>query len=282
MFGKLEAPGWGKCVSLLMQVFKSGAPQGSAFAAPEMNPAKESAATEKNLVFTNRTVHERFRSVTAAKHACSHRLRSMSGISMFDLVLASRSPRRSAILSDLGLNAQILPFDIVEDSEAGELASVYVARIARLKQEAAIAHWGALKRSKPSADLPVWILTADTTVVQDERIFGKPAGDAEASEFLERFSGKTHFVQTCFALGNAETQTLVHLETVRTEVEFRVLTALEIARYIASGEPFDKAGGYGIQSGAAHFVRAIRGSYTNVVGLPAAEVIECLRKFGVC
>jgi septum formation protein len=74
----------------------------------------------------------------------------------------------------------------------------------------------------------------------------------------------------------------MHLETVRTEVEFRALNAQEIARYIASGEPFDKAGGYGIQSGAAHFVRAIRGSYTNVVGLPAAEVIECLRRFGVC
>jgi septum formation protein len=189
------------------------------------------------------------------------------------IVLASRSPRRLEILLNAGFRVETLSFETVEDVLEGESATAYVERIARAKLRAAQGLW--------TQTLPRWILTADTTVSDGDasRILGKPITKEQACSFLQSLSAQTHKVQTCFALGDGERAETLHVETVTTEVEFRALTSDEIHAYVETGEPFDKAGGYGIQGGAAHFVRALRGSYTNVVGLPAAELVLAYRKF---
>jgi septum formation protein len=187
------------------------------------------------------------------------------------VLLASASPRRRDLLLASGLHCVTVATQVDEQQLPAESAPIYVERIAKLKLQAALDSW--------NADLPAIVLAADTTVDDAGAVLGKPRDAAEARAFLERLSGRSHFVRTCFALGHGPSRSTLHVETVSTEVCFRTLSAGEMNAYIASGEPFDKAGGYGIQSGAAGFVRFVRGSYTNVVGLPVAEVLDALARY---
>jgi septum formation protein len=182
------------------------------------------------------------------------------------LVLASASPRRRELLSSLGLRFEVRPCDIDESVVAGEGSLGYVRRLAEEKLHAA---FGLL-----AADADVFVLASDTTVVVDDVILGKPEDAAEGRAMLERLSGRAHEVRTAIALGRAG-RTL-EVRDVVTRVVFRVLGADEIARYVATGEGRDKAGGYGIQGLAGAFVRGLEGSYSNVVGLPVAETLELL------
>ena len=175
------------------------------------------------------------------------------------LVLASASPRRQELLARLDLEFDLLPTEVDETPLPGEAPRVYVRRVAQAKAEAAHA-------LRPDA----WVLAADTTVVVDDEILGKPADGADAARMLERLSGRRHLVLTATCLLRPGEPTVRRL--VATEVAMRALDAAEIDRYVASGEWHGKAGGYGAQGRAAAFIREINGSYTNVVGLPLAEI----------
>ena len=186
------------------------------------------------------------------------------------LVLASASPRRAELIRRLrpeaaGLRVLVRPADIDETPMAGEGSSAYVARMARTKATAVV-EGGAL------------VLGADTIVVLDGAILPKPADATENEAMIERLSGRTHQVTSAVAL--ARDGCLLEALAVTTEVRFRALAAGEAARYAATGEGLDKAGGYGIQGLGAALVAAIAGSYTNVVGLPLGETLELLRRWG--
>jgi septum formation protein len=178
------------------------------------------------------------------------------------LVLASRSPRRAEILQSAGIPFCIrLPEEVDETPLAGEPASEYVRRLAREKA-----------RATPREPGDV-ILGADTAVVVDGRILGKPAGPAEARTMLSALSGRRHEVLTGICL-RADSEIV---ETAVTAVWFHSLSADDIDSYVASGEPMDKAGAYGIQGLASKFIVRIEGCYFNVVGLPVALVYQSLR-----
>lgn len=182
------------------------------------------------------------------------------------LCLASASPRRRALLEQLGLSFIVDAADVDETARPGETAAGYVARVAGAKALA-----GAVRRPDHV------VLAADTTVAIDGLLLGKPADDAEADAMLQRLSGRDHSVWTGVALGGAARGKLV----VETRVTFRPLRSEERAWYVRSGEPRGKAGGYAIQGLGAVLIQAIAGSYTNVVGLPLAETALLLRDAGV-
>jgi septum formation protein len=183
----------------------------------------------------------------------------------FPLILASASPRRQQFLQRLGIAFEPLPADVDEAVLPGESPEAYVTRVAVAK--ACHVHAAHPHRT---------VLAADTSVVLDNEILGKPADPAQARQMLQRLSGVEHRVLTAIAL-----QGPVQLvEVVSTTVRFRVLGADEIDWYVASGEPFDKAGGYGIQGLAGMFVVSIDGSASNVVGLPLAETVQLLARAG--
>jgi len=186
------------------------------------------------------------------------------------LYLASASPRRRELLAQIGLAHLLLPQHIDESVHSGERPELYVQRLARQK---AAAGWGDGKRL---LDLPV--LAADTTVVCDGIVLGKPATLQEARAMLGLLSARTHQVLTAIALQRGQQ---LQESVVSTEVSFRKLTEEEIDSYWDSGEPRDKAGAYGIQGKAAVFVDRINGSYSNVVGLPLFETAILLEHFGV-
>jgi len=196
-----------------------------------------------------------------------HRMITQAGRA--PLVLASASPRRRALLTDLGASFTATAVLVDESALPGESASDYVGRVAMRKARAAgKSHAGS------------WILAADTTVEVDGLIFGKPQDIAGARAMLVRLSGRTHRVLTAVVLlapgGRVEVN-----EAVTAEVRFRRLAATEIERYVATPEPFDKAGGYGIQGTARRFVENVAGSYTAVVGLPMELVESALRSRGL-
>jgi len=189
--------------------------------------------------------------------------------------LGSRSPRRRELLALAGYSYAELPVgaaDVDETPMADEPAVDYVTRVAR---EKAAMGWRAVIAGG-LATLPV--LTADTTVVVDDAIIGKPDNAAHAGEMLRRLSGRVHTVLTAVALASAHGVT-TRLST--STVEFRDITTAEIERYVASGEPFDKAGAYAIQGRAAIFIRAISGSYSGIMGLPLFETAELLGSLGI-
>lgn len=179
-------------------------------------------------------------------------------------VLASASPRRQAFLAEAGYRFMIVPADVPEVSAPGEPATDYALRVARSKALAVV------------SALPV--LGADTDVVLDGRILGKPGDAAEACDMLAALSGRSHQVVSAVVLVHAGR---IATALTITDIDFVMLTATEIAAYVASGEPFGKAGAYGIQGRAARFVRAVRGSYTGVVGLPLAETCALLARFDI-
>lgn len=182
--------------------------------------------------------------------------------------LASASPRRSELLRQIGVPFEARPAAIDEARAPGETPEHYVARLAAEKAEAV---WAAVADRKP-------VLAADTAVVLDGAVLGKPAGAAEAAVMLERLSGRTHRVLTAVALRTAAG---VESALSASEVRFRATTAAERLAYCATGEPFDKAGGYGIQGHAAVFVEELTGSYSGVVGLPLFETAALLAQCGL-
>lgn len=193
------------------------------------------------------------------------------------IYLASRSPRRRELLKQIGVAFEVLLLredlrrgaDIDEVLAPGEPPVDYVTRIARAKAEVG---W---RQIVSRALLPHPVLAADTCVVLDDEILGKPDGAEHARRMLARLSGQRHQVLTAVAVAAQD-----HVETAlsASTVEFRELEDEEIRRYVASGEPLDKAGAYAIQGRAAVFVRAIAGSYSGVVGLPLFETAELLRR----
>lgn len=193
------------------------------------------------------------------------------------LYLASRSPRRLELLRGLGLAVEPLVAAPDEDAEAleahcpGEAPADYVRRVTRAKLDAARARLAA--RGLPAAP----ILAADTTVALGGTLLGKPRDAADAAAMLARLSGRTHRVLTAVAVAHgARTLRAITVSRVR----FARLSGAQIDRYVATGEPMDKAGAYAVQGGAAVFVRGIQGSYTGIVGLPLHETAALLRRAG--
>jgi septum formation protein len=183
------------------------------------------------------------------------------------LCLASMSPRRRELLHQIGVSHSVRAPHIDESVLPGEPAADYVVRMARSK---------ALAGGAPSAGLPV--LGADTIVLIDALILGKPAGAAEAVAMLERLSGRTHEVLTAVALANGAT--LAHRLSV-SQVRLRHLSRAECIAYWESGEPHDKAGAYAVQGRGALFIEHLSGSYSGVMGLPLYETGQLLAEAGV-
>jgi septum formation protein len=190
------------------------------------------------------------------------------------LVLASASPRRRELLAQAGYTFEVRPADLPEDPRPGEEPVAYVVRLAREKAEAV---YRALAGQESGAKLiggrELAVLGADTTVVADGEILGKPQNAADAARMLRMLSGRTHRVITGVALATAQ-GTEVAAEV--TAVRFVALAEEEIAAYVATGEPMDKAGAYAIQGRAARWIPRIEGCYFNVVGLPLALVTAML------
>lgn len=185
------------------------------------------------------------------------------------IYLASRSPRRRELLQQIGVAHHLLDIEVDESVRPGESPSDYVLR---LSQDKAVA---GLEASREGERLPV--LAADTCVVIDGQMLGKPADRQEGVSMLERLSGATHKVYTAVALDDGRLATRLSV----SEVSFRSLSEAEMSAYWATGEPADKAGGYAIQGLAAQFVRELRGSYSGVMGLPLYETAELLGDAGI-
>jgi septum formation protein len=186
------------------------------------------------------------------------------------LILASASPRRRELLARLAVPFTVIPANVEERLWPGEPPLTYVLRMAQSKA----AH---LARQYPDA----LVLGADTIVVLDADVLGKPANSEEAGRMLRLLSDRQHTVITGLALLQ-QRQQFSRLDTVQTLVRFRALRRADIEQSVASGEPFDKAGAYAIQGGAAAFVSALEGCYTNVVGLPLRRTAALLQSAGVC
>ncbi|MDO4640900.1 MAG: nucleoside triphosphate pyrophosphatase [Neisseria sp.] len=189
------------------------------------------------------------------------------------LYLASGSSRRREILENLGYRVLRLNADIEETPQPKESASDYVARMAIEKNKAALSTWHATHTEIPAFP----ILTADTTVALGGQILGKPDNATHAEEMLTALSGSTHQVLTAICVYfNGQRQSY----TQTSHVTFKTLSPEEIRAYIASGEPLDKAGAYGIQGVGGVFVDHLEGSFTGVMGLPACETASLLRQMG--
>ena len=185
------------------------------------------------------------------------------------LILASNSPRRKYLLEQAGLTFSIIPSDFDESTVTISEPDAYVKMLAEAKAFD-------VSEQHPAS----WIIGADTIVLIDNKILGKPGSAAKARLMLKQLSGKTHQVLTgyCICCKNKNT---AYAETAKTDVQFKSLSDAEIDWYIQTGEPFDKAGAYAIQGIGTFLVKRINGSYTNVVGLPVCEVIDFLIKEGV-
>jgi septum formation protein len=194
------------------------------------------------------------------------------------IYLASQSPRRRQLLDQIGVRHELLLPRDDEDAESleaeksGELAAAYVERVARAKL------WAARLRLRKSGLPDAPILCADTTVVLGRRILGKPADAADAARTLRLLSGKTHRVITAVTVGASGGE----WRAVNTSrVRFAALPDAVIEAYVASGEPFGKAGAYAVQSAVAAFIERIDGSYSGIMGLPLYETAQLLKKAGV-
>lgn len=190
---------------------------------------------------------------------------------MADLLLASASPRRKELLDQIGVHYITRSMDIDESVLAGESAHEYVTRLALEKAEAGLV----FSEGRP-------VLAADTSVVVDGQILGKPESQAEAVDMLSILSGRHHQVITGVAvMHQQEGQLLKDSAAIVTQVHFLPISKQQISAYVATQEPMDKAGAYGIQGKAAVFVEKIEGSYSNVVGLPLEQVGKMLHRFNV-
>ena len=188
------------------------------------------------------------------------------------LYLASQSPRRQTLLAQIGVDFHVLVPEVNETAWARETARNYVARIARAK--ASVSWMRICADSMPRYP----VLAADTAVMVGRRIFGKPMTDEAAQEMLKTLSGRTHQVLTAIAITY---ENRMQIATSVSSVKFRRLSDAEITRYVASGEPQDKAGGYAVQGLAAAFIARLEGSYSGVMGLPLFETARLLKTFGI-
>ena len=196
----------------------------------------------------------------------------------FDLYLASQSPRRQELLTQVGISFDVLAVDIDESVKENESAQDYVIRLA---QEKALAGWKLINQETST------VLGSDTSVVINGEILGKPENHHDAKRMLELLSGKTHQVMTAVALAipakkdaTVEEYELTSVINV-SDVTFKELSDSEIERYVASGECDDKAGSYAIQGRAAAFISHLSGSYSGVMGLPLFETVQLLNKAGI-
>ena len=180
-------------------------------------------------------------------------------------ILASASPRREELLRSVGLKFKILPAHVNEDYINGETPRQHVRRLSQDKARA-------LAIKYPDA----WVLGADTIVVIDNLILGKPKNKTQARQMLERLSGREHKVFTGFTL-TCMASKITKTTVIQSAVKFKPISTEEMDWYISCDEPYDKAGGYAVQGKGAYFIKAIRGSYTNVIGLPLCEVLEELK-----
>ena len=184
------------------------------------------------------------------------------------LILASKSPRRYDLLKQAGLDFEVVPSRIEEDSVKDESPKRHVIRLAEAK---------ALDVGSRYPDR--WVVAADTIVYIDHLILGKPKNRGEAMDMLRRLSGREHWVMSGFSVHHLEKEKGEY-EAVKTAVKVKALTPVEVDWYVQTGEPFDKAGGYAIQGAGSFMIESIRGSYTNVVGLPLCELIQVLNRLG--
>ncbi len=184
------------------------------------------------------------------------------------IILASGSPRRFELMTRVGLDPVVRVADIPETPNAGESPREYTRRLATEKAATVAAE----------LETPSWTIAADTVVVRESEILEKPQNDEHAFEMLESLSGRSHEVMTSFAIRGPDGQTRV--ETVETEVWFRTLDEVTIRHYVATGEPSDKAGAYGIQGIGALLIDRIEGCYFNVVGLPISRLAAALQELG--
>jgi len=185
-----------------------------------------------------------------------------------ELILASASPRRRDLLDQLGVQYRCEPADIDESVVSGENPTDYVERMAKTKAQV-------VARSYSCAN--TLVLAADTSVVIDDDILGKPRDHFDGLAMLARLSGRTHTVMTAICIWSVDE---VHVERVNTQVTFAALDRATCEAYLATDEPWDKAGGYGIQGLGGALVSRIEGSYSNVVGLPLCETRALLGRFG--
>jgi septum formation protein len=184
------------------------------------------------------------------------------------LILASKSPRRYELLKQVGLDFEVIPSRVMEDIVQKESPKEHVIRLAEAKA-----------RDIASGYPDRWVIAADTIVYINGSILGKPKSREEAMEMLHLLSGQEHWVLTGFSvchLGKGKSDK----EAVQTAVKMKTLSPIEMEWYIQTGEPFDKAGGYAIQGIGSFMIESIRGSYTNVVGLPLCELIQMLNRLG--
>jgi len=183
-------------------------------------------------------------------------------------VLASASPRRIELLKGFGLAFDVIPSGADESYRPGETPRDHVRRISGAKALAV------------AADHPdAWVLGADTIVVVDGRVLGKPKDKEEARDMLRLLSGREHAVYTGFTIAR-KTKAVLRQRVVRSVVVFKRISGDELEWYVNSDEPYDKAGGYAVQEKGGLFAGRIRGSYSNVIGLPVSEVFEVLKEIG--
>jgi len=184
------------------------------------------------------------------------------------LILASKSPRRYELLKQVGLDFEVIPSKVMEDIVQKESPKEHVIRLAEAKARDIVSEY-------PDR----WVIAADTIVYINGSILGKPKRKEEAMEMLHCLSGQEHWVLTGFSvchLGKGKSDK----EAVQTAVKMKTLSPAEMEWYVQTGEPFDKAGGYAIQGIGSFMIESIRGSYTNVVGLPLCELIQMLNRLG--
>lgn len=184
-------------------------------------------------------------------------------------ILASASPRRLELLRSMGLKFKTIPAHINEDCINGENPRQHVRRLA---QDKALA----IAYKYPES----LVLGADTIVVIDGLILGKPKNKTQARQMLGKLSGREHKVFTGFSLAHMASG-VTKTRVIQSAVQFKSISSDEMEWYISCDEPYDKAGGYAVQGKGAYFIKSIRGSYTNVIGLPLCEVLEELKKLNV-
>lgn len=184
-------------------------------------------------------------------------------------ILASQSPRRRELLASIGLTFDVMPSDVPEVHQPGESPEEYVARLSRDK--------AAVIAAKHE---DAWIIAADTTVLLGEELLEKPVDEDDAKRMLATIAGKTHIVYSAVTLQNVS-RGWRDTRVAETEVRMLPLDASDIAWYVSTGEPLDKAGAYAAQGLGGMFIDSIHGSYTNVVGLPLALLFRMLRRAGI-
>lgn len=185
-----------------------------------------------------------------------------------EFILASASPRRRQLLGEMGLTFSVVPSGVDEEYHEGESVRDHVMRLSREKAQA-------VSVRNPDA----WVLGADTIVIIDGKVLGKPDTEEEARGMLKTLSGREHHVITGFAIVHTGMNIVIN-DAVKSRVTFKTLLEDELEWYVRTDEPYDKAGAYAVQGKAAFFIKEIRGSYTNVVGLPLCEVVSALKGVG--